>query len=485
MSNVAYLNPRGDGSEPPHDFQLEQSLLGSLLMNNDAYNLIAREVRPEHFADPLHGEIFKAICARIDGGGRAIPPLLLGQLGHVQMPGAITMADYLGRMAGAASVSIDMVADYGREIVRHAARRTALRAALVIQDGVGNGKPLGETIAEAERLLIEARGDVAGRRRGLRPFEEAVDAALDEAHRAHTNGGVIGLSTGLGTLDRIIGGMQGGDLIVLAGRPSMGKTSVAVTIVVNVAESMLRGDEPEAAVAAFSLEMPGQQLAARDLSHRVNTAWKKYRAGETNMADMERLEIAAKPARRLPVFIDDTAGISLGDMRAQLQRLRVSRRPALVVVDYLQLMKTDTPRRDGNRVQEVTEITAGLKGIAKDFDVPVLALSQVSRQCEQRDDKRPTLADLRESGSIEQDADVVIFVYRDEFYASRNEPKETGGSKWNDWDGRRARAKGKVELIVEKQRNGPTGTAHLRFDAETTWISDPPAADDYGQEEML
>lgn len=483
MNNVAYLNP-ADGREPPHDWKIEQAVLGTLLIDNDGYASIAREVRPEHFADPLHAEIFKAIAARIDAGGKAIPPLLMGQLGHVEMPGTITMADYLGRLAGAASVSTELIADYGRELVRLAAQRTALRAALVLQDTIGNGGSLTDAISEAERLLIEARGTAAGKKSGLRHFEHAVEAALDEAHRAHTHGGIIGLATGLHSLDRIIGGMSAGDLIVLAGRPSMGKTSAAVTIAINVAEAIATED-PNATVACFSLEMPDQQLASRVLSHRVRTAWKKYRAGETNMADMERLELAARPAKRLPVYVDDAAGATLGDMRAQLQRLRAGKRIALVVIDYLQLMRPDQPRRDSNRVQEVTEITAGLKKLAKDFEVPVLALSQLSRAVEARDEKRPTLADLRDSGSIEQDADVVMFVYRDEYYASRNEPKESGGTKWLDWNSRREASRGKVELIVEKQRNGPTGTAHLRFDAETTWITNPPDASDVGQEEML
>jgi replicative DNA helicase len=484
MSNVAYLDPKGGDRDPPADFKIEQALIGTLLIDNAGYQSVARLVRPEHFADPLHGEIFKAIIARIDAGERANPPLLQRQLGHVEMPGAITMADYLGRLAGAASVDSAMLPSYGREIVAYAAQRTALKAALLIQDRIGTGQPLMEAIADAEALLTEARGTATDQRRGLRPFELAVDAALDEAHRAHTHGGVIGLSTGLTALDKIIGGMQGGDLMVLAGRPSMGKTSAAVTILINVAVA-LQAQEPGAVTAAFSLEMPDQQLASRVLSHRVQMAWKRFRAGETVMADMERLEVAAKPVKRLPVFVDDTAGITLGDMRAQLQRLRAMKRVALVVIDYLQLMRPDQPRRDGNRVQEVTEITAGLKKLAKDFDVPVLALSQLSRAVEQREDKRPILADLRDSGSIEQDADVVMFVYRDEYYLAKAEPKESGGQKWQDWSARRDRAKGKVEIIVEKQRNGPTGAAHLRFDAETTWIADPPKADDYGQEEML
>ncbi len=275
-----------------------------------------------------------------------------------------------------------------------------------------------------------------------------------------------------------MGGLQRSDLIILAGRPAMGKTSLATNIAFNVANEY-RGDVNAdgsaqaidgGIVGFFSLEMSAEQLATRIISEQTEVSSSKIRRGEITETDFEKLSYCAQEMQKIPLFIDETGGISIAQLAARARRLKRQRGLDIMIIDYIQLMQGSSNKKD-NRVQEITEITTGLKALAKELNIPIIALSQLSRQVENRDDKRPQLADLRESGSIEQDADVVLFVYREEYYLERLEPKE-GTDEWVKWEANMLEARGKADIIIAKQRHGPTGTAKLAFQGQYTRFSD-------------
>ncbi len=332
-------------------------------------------------------------------------------------------------------------------------------------------------IEDAERRLFELAetGQYDG---GFSEFGSAVGLAIDMAAAAFKrDGNLSGISTGLRVLDQKLGGLQKSDLVILAGRPAMGKTSLATNIAFNIAEAY----EPEiqadgstkplngGVVGFFSLEMAAEQLATRIISEQTEVSSSKIRRGEINEQEFERLVGCSQVMHKIPLFIDETGGISIAQLAARARRLKRQRGLDVMVIDYIQLMtghgKTD------NRVQELTQITTGLKALAKELQVPIIALSQLSRQVENREDKRPQLSDLRESGSIEQDADVVLFVYRDEYYAERL-VNDTEGKDYEKNVARYENSRGKAEVIVAKQRHGPTGTAELTFQAEFTRFGD-------------
>jgi replicative DNA helicase len=336
-----------------------------------------------------------------------------------------------------------------------------------------------EQIEDAERRLFELAetGRYDG---GFESFTDAVKTAIDMANAAYMRDGHLsGIATGFRDIDRRMGGLQPSDLVIVAGRPGMGKSALATNIAFNIAHAYEPAQQADGSFAAanggvvglFSLEMSSEQLATRIISEQTEIPSSKIRRGEITEPDFDKLVACAQTMQRIPLYIDQTGGISIAQLAARARRLKRQRGLDLIVIDYIQLMTGSAKRAGESRVQEVTEITTGLKALAKELNVPIIALSQLSRQVENRDDKRPQLADLRESGSIEQDADVVIFIYREEYYLKNREPKP-GTEEYIKWETNLNESRGKAEVIIAKQRHGPTGTVPLGFQGEFTRFFD-------------
>jgi replicative DNA helicase len=334
-------------------------------------------------------------------------------------------------------------------------------------------------IEDAERRLYELAetGRYDG---GFQRFAQALTTAIDmAAHAFQRDGKLSGVATGLDDLDRMMGGLQQSDLIILAGRPGMGKTALATNIGYNIAKAWRGEVKPDGhtvtvnggIVGFFSLEMSAEQLATRIIAEQTGIPSNQIRRGGISESDFEKIKDYSIELQNIPLYVDETGGLSVAQLAARARRLKRQRGLDLLVVDYLQLLQGSTRRSAENRVQEITEITTKLKALAKELNVPILALSQLSRQVESRDDKRPQLSDLRESGSIEQDADVVLFVYREEYYHQMRKPLESNRDKFAEWLAEADKVHGKAEVIIGKQRHGPTGTIELQFDAAVTRFS--------------
>ncbi|MEZ5791319.1 MAG: replicative DNA helicase [Nitratireductor sp.] len=471
----------------PQNIEAEQALLGAILVNNDAYYRVSDFLKPDHFQEPLHRQIFKVASDMIRAAKRANPVTIKTFLPAEEKVGDITVASYLARLAAEATTIIN-AEDYGRSIYDLHTRRKLIAIGedmVNIAYDAPVDMPPDSQIEDAERRLFELAetGQYDG---GFHDFGTAIATAIDMASAAfQREGGLSGIATGIDALDARMGGLQHSDLIVLAGRPGMGKTSLATNIAFNIAHAHVPGTKadgtPESqdggVVGFFSLEMSAEQLATRIISEQAEISSSKIRRGEITETDFEKLSYCAQEMSRIPLYIDETGGISIAQLAARARRLKRQRGLDVLIIDYIQLMQGSKSANSGNRVQEVTEITTGLKALAKELGVPIIALSQLSRQVESRDDKRPQLSDLRESGSIEQDADVVLFVYREEYYLKNKEPKE-GTEEWFKWDQEMREAMGKAEVIIAKQRHGPTGTAKLGFQAQFTRFSDL-AEDEY------
>jgi replicative DNA helicase len=471
---------------PPANIEAEQALLGAILVNNDAFDRVSDFLKPENFSEELHRRIYEIAGQLIRAGKLATPVTLKTFLGDFDLGGAMTAPQYLARLAAEATTIINAV-DYGRAIHDLAVRRELIRiGGDVVNDAYDSDvdtTPRAQ-IEEAERKLyaIAETGRYEG---GFHRFAEALAQAVDMAAKAwEREGGLSGVSTGMRDLDRMMGGLQPSDLIIVAGRPGMGKTALATNIAFNVAKAYRGETRDDGRVETvnggvcgfFSLEMSSEQLATRIIAEQAQVPGYKIRRGDITEGEFHRISGAAREMQAIPFFIDHTGGISIAQLTARARRLKRQRGLDLLVVDYLQLLSGSKARND-NRVQELTEITTGLKALAKELNVPIIALSQLSRQVESRDDKRPQLSDLRESGSIEQDADVVIFVYREEYYLKNKEPRP-GTPEYMEWQNTMERAHGKAEVIIGKQRHGPTGTVELAFEGEYTRFSDL-AADDH------
>ena len=419
---------------PPQNLEAEQALLGALLVNNATYHRVSEFLRPDYFFEPVHQRIYEAAEKLIERGQIASP---------------VTLKPFFEQ---------DIDLDARKQI----------------------------EMAEKKLFDLATEGAAEG---GFQPFKEALTNATRIAEAAYQRGGkTSGVSSGFRDLDKKLGGLHPSDLMILAGRPSMGKTTLATNIAFNVARAFRQGRsvtgeaiaEDGGVVAFFSLEMSAEQLATRILSEASGVSGDKIRRGEVARDEFDRFVQASLELQSIPLFIDDTPALSIAAVRTRARRLKRQQGLDLIIVDYLQLL-TGTPSRGGevNRVQEVSEITRGLKALAKELSVPVIALSQLSRAVEQREDKRPQLADLRESGSIEQDADCVMFVYREEYYLGRAEPArrpEESEDKYlqrhAEWWDRMGKAGGKAEVIIGKQRHGPIGTITLSFDGATTKFTD-------------
>lgn len=475
-------SPRQDAGyrSVPQNIEAEQALLGAILVNNDAYYRVSDFLKPEHFQEAVHREIYKVASDMIRAAKRANPVTIKTFLPEHEKIGDLTVAQYLARLAAEATTIIN-AEDYGRSIYDLATRRSLITIGEdmvnIAYDAPVDMPPSG-LIEDAERRLFEL-AETGSANQGFQDFSDAINEAINQAANAfQREGGLSGIATGIHTLDQRMGGLQHSDLIVLAGRPGMGKTSLATNIAFNIAHNYKGDVEPDGSAKAldggvvgfFSLEMSADQLATRIISEQAEVSSSKIRRGEITEADFAKLSFCAQEMQKIPLYIDETGGISIAQLAARARRLKRQRGLDVMVIDYIQLMQ-GSKRSGDNRVQEVTEITTGLKALAKELNVPIIALSQLSRQVESRDDKRPQLSDLRESGSIEQDADVVLFVYREEYYIQNREPKE-GTEEWLKWDEDLRNARGKAEVIIAKQRHGPTGTAKLGFQAEFTRFSD-------------
>ncbi len=478
----------GEPRLPPSNLAAEQALLGALLANNKAFEKVADFLAAEHFADPVHGRIFSTIARRIEAGQLADVVTLKAELEHADALAEVGGTAYLAQLL-AAMVGIINAAEYGRAVHDAWVRRqlidigeTLVNDAFGGEDGALDGRGQIEQ-AESALFKLAERGGAEG---GPITFERALASAIELAeHAFHRVGGVSGLTTGLRDLDAKTGGMHPSDLLILAGRPGMGKTALATKIAFGAARSLLdaaRADGnavPKGAVIIFSLEMSADQLATRLLAEEARVSGERIRRGEIGNREFDRFVQVSRDLQALPLLIDDTPAITMSALRTRCRRLKRTQGLSLVVVDYLQLMRPALGTRPENRVLEISMITQGLKAIAKELAVPVLALSQLSRSVESREDKRPLLSDLRESGSIEQDADAVMFVYRDEYYLQQRAPKQMAfdneekfQSALEKWQRDMEEVHNKAELLLEKQRHGPTGRIPLFFEAEFTRFAD-------------
>jgi replicative DNA helicase len=470
-----------DFRQPPHNIEAEQALLGAILVNNEAMDRVIGFLEPQHFYDPLHQQIFD-VAGKLIHAGKHVTPITLRTFFENAEPidSQLTVPQYLGRLAVNATTIIS-AADYGRTIYDLATRR----ALIVIGEEMVNTAydspvdcPPEHQIQEAEgRLYDLAESGKYGQ--GFLAFGTALTHAIEMANAAYQREGHLsGLSTGLTDLDSKLGGLQASDLVILAGRPSMGKTSLATNIAYNIAkafrsEKQANGEEKVldgGVVGFFSLEMSAEQLATRILSEQAEISSEKIRRGMITEDEFRRLVQVSREMSQIPLYIDQSGGISVAQLAARARKLKRQKGLGLLVVDYLQLLTGSSRRASEGRVQEVSEITTGLKALAKELQVPVVALSQLSRAVEQREDKRPQLSDLRESGSIEQDADVVMFVFREEYYVERTKPNE-GTAEFQEWMARMQLVSGKAEVIIGKQRHGPVGTVPLSFEANFTRFS--------------
>ena len=477
MNKFAEISASNNTDElMPHSIEAEQQLLGGLLNNNDLYYSLEDKVDPEHFYDPVHSRIFEIISTRIKDGKLAsavtINTFLTEDEGLKELGGSSYLAQL---MAG--SVASSAIKDYSKLVYDLAIRRELIILGQEISSRAQSIKvdeQPEEQIILAEQNLYKI-GDSGKSETGFKSFLKALGEAVQVANAAHhRDGNLAGISTGFIDLDKKMGGLHSSDLIILAGRPSMGKTSLATNIAYNIAKSFKKNDNADGTsetvnggiVGFYSLEMSAEQLAARILSETAEIPSEQIRRGDMTESEFRRFVEAAKSIESSPLFIDDTPALTIAQLASRARRLKRTHGLDALIIDYLQLVRAGSSR--DNRVNEISEITQGLKAIAKELNIPVIALSQLSRQVENRDDKRPQLADLRESGSIEQDADVVLFVYREEYYKEREKPSDHDLEKMAIWQEEMDRLHGRAELILGKQRHGPIGTVELSFEGKYT-----------------
>ena len=472
----------------PHNDEAEQALLGALLVNNEKTHIVSGFLLAENFYQPIHGRIFDAILKLVERGQMANPVTLKHYFENDDALADIGGAQYLARLAGS-TVTIINAEDYARTVHDLALRRSLIALGEDVVNEAFDYKievPATEQIEEAEQRLfnLAESGQSEG---GFRPLAESLTGAITMMEGAYKgDSAVSGISTGLKELDIKLGGLHPSDLLILAGRPSMGKTALATNIGFNAAlkyrvELDENGEDKRvdgAVVGYFTLEMSAEQLASRLLAEETGISSDKLRRGEMTKDDFHNLVEASRKLSRAPFFIDDTPALSVAALRTRARRLLRTQKLSLIVVDYLQLVRPSGRSRHDSRVQEIGEITQGLKALAKELNVPVLALSQLSRAVEQREDKRPQLSDLRESGSIEQDSDVVMFLFREEYYLSRNEPTRRADEtddrfteRYERWKNRLQEVAGIAEVFIAKQRHGPIGNLKLQFTSATTKFS--------------
>ena len=460
----------------PQNIEAEQALLGALLVNNDVYDKVQNVLRPEHFYDPVHSRIYEAASYKITRNSLASPITLKSYLKDDLGLNELGGPAYLARLAGAA-ISVFVAKDYAKLIYELALRRNLIYIGREISARaekleVDESPELLIENAEQDLYNLSAKGSVDS---GFIPLVSASKDAIIIANRAYQqDGGLSGISTGFIDLDKKLGGLHPSDLLILAGRPSMGKTALATNIAFNISKAYkkdlsLNSSEETVGggvVGFFSLEMSSAQLATRILSEAAAVASDKIRKGELTESEFRSFVEASQALEKCPLHIDDTPALQISSIASRARRLKRTSGLDVLIIDYLQLVRPSTAKE--SRVNEVSQITQGLKAIAKELNIPVIALSQLSRQVESRDDKRPQLSDLRESGSIEQDADVVMFIFREEYYKEREKPDDHDAEAFLKWQEEMSRLHGKAELIIGKQRHGPIGTVELSFEGRLT-----------------
>jgi len=457
-------NPDAFGNAPPYSLEAEQAFLGALLLWNHVLEDVP-SLAPEHFFDPMHAHVFTIARDLLRQGRRADALSIAPALANLPpVDGQATPVHYLGTL-GVRATTPGAAKDTARTIIDLADRRQLM---LIGEDLIASAReanpdfPPKALIEETEARLYSLAEYNQGQEATTLGFGEAMAQAVDHAYAAY-RGERTGLKTGLVDLDAKLGGMQATDLIIVAGRPGMGKTACCTNIAFHVAQT-------QCPVHFFSLEMSAQQLAMRVLAEQIEVPSHRLRSGRANEAQLKSMMAKAHALAELPLFTDELGGASIAQVAARARRLKRKRNTGLIVVDYLQLMQAGR-RRDGNRVQDITEITTGLKALAKELHVPIIAVSQLSRATEQRENKRPQLSDLRESGSIEQDGDVVMFTFREEYYVERDQPSETDLAAYQEWQDKLRAVAGKAEIIVGKHRHGELGSVQVAFSGEFTRFS--------------
>jgi replicative DNA helicase len=471
----------------PHNIEVEQAVLGTLLMHNEVYTRVADLLTAECFFEPLHQRLFEVAAGLIAQGKTANAITVKTYLGDQDL-GGTTVTQYLARLSAESGIPSE-IRGYS-EILHHLRiRREVISIAEDARERAYNSpvedtaKSLVDGVLDRLSSLRTTPAEVSG----FEEFESASYRAVLAAQTAYQAGGqLVGLSTGLPRLDDALGGLRNTDLIILAGRPAMGKTSLATNISFSVARYLherRQNGEKRGVVGFFSLEMSSEQLAKRIICEQARVPGWKVDRGFASQEEMERVEGARRELGRLPLLIDQTGGIPISQIRLRAKELKKRRGLELLVIDYLQLIQA-SQKKGENRVQELTEITSSLKALAKELNVPIIALSQLSRKVEERDDRRPMLADLRESGSIEQDADVVMFVYRDAYYLSKQKAPPHGTEARYQYDRRVAMAEGVAEIIIGKHRHGPETTVELGFEASITKFLDAPEPRDIPPEDL-
>jgi replicative DNA helicase len=467
----------------PHNLEAEQGLLGMILVDNKNLERVSDIIKPEYFSHPTHGKIYETIVRMVDKGLEARATTLKDYFEKDESLAAVGGARYLAELATEVPI-LNNVTDYAQTIYDRHLRREIIR---LNQDVAGMAftyavdQDAESILTEAESRLFKLAETGNSGQTGFVTLKESVKVAIEYAQQAYNSDThVTGVTTGLTDLDQKLGGLHKSDLLILAARPSMGKTSLAVNIAFNAAKAWAENKTGGARVGFFSLEMSADQLATRILSDQSGISGDAIRKGNIKESEFIAFVQASQAIASIPLYIDDTPALTIGQLRTRARRLQRQHGLELLVIDYLQLLQGSGSRQsEGNRVLEISEITRGLKAIAKELSIPVIALSQLSRAVEQREDKRPQLSDLRESGSIEQDADVVMFIYRREYYLSREQPEQKAGedmAKFNDryqqWQQNLSECANTADVIVAKQRHGPIGTVELFFDSNITRFSD-------------
>ena len=479
FSDLDTENSLKSSDKMPQNIEAEQSLIGSVLFDNKVLEDLPTNFATRHFFDPLHATIFDACIFLIDNGRLADPLTLKSYLKQDDLQRDMDIEKYLSELREGV-VSLSKAKFYAEEIRNCYVRRSLIRIGDELINKSVNPTiditPDQEISNTEEQLYNLAEKDQINS--GPLDFKSVLASATNQINEAYNRKGKLsGIDTGFSGLNRQLGGLNKSDLLVLAGRPAMGKTALATNIGFNAAKSSKL--EKNESILIFSLEMSAEQLAQRILAEQSTIDSHKLRSGDLNETEFSKLVSTQNDILNLPFFIDDTPAISVGQIASRARRLKRTHGLSLIIIDYIQLIQGSKASEAQGRVQEVSNITRGLKSLAKELNVPILALSQLSRAVEQREDKRPILADLRESGSIEQDADVVMFVYREEYYLDKSEPtqrdnenQESFNERFLKWQDRRNMAEGKAEIIISKQRHGPTGIVQVQFEAKFTRFMD-------------
>ena len=469
MSSSFQINSNVNTSELPHNIEAEQGILGAILLNNETYYDVSDVINVDHFYEPVHQLIYEVIGKIISQGKIATPITLKSYFEVEKNLEEIGGSSYLVRLANSA-VSLDYAKNYANIIYDLAVRRGLYELGGKVQhDAIESDidiKPE-DLIEDAEKNLYQI-SEKGSSKSNVQSFQSSIEEAIELAKKAfEKDSSVVGLSSDFTDLDMKLGGFHPSDLIIIAGRPSMGKTALATNIAFNIAKNAQVSNDKNSSVLFFSLEMSSEQLATRILSEQARISSNDIRRGNLSENDLDNLVSVSKNILEIPLFIDDTPALNIGTLSSRARRLKRKNGLGVILVDYLQLLRPSKTSRNDSRVLEITEITQGLKALAKELNIPVIALSQLSRQVEQREDKKPQLSDLRESGSIEQDSDVVMFIYREEYYLEKNAPAP-GTAEFIEWQQKMDEIHAQADLLIMKQRHGPTGNIKLSFDAKYT-----------------